>query len=123
MRYGYEPLQTPIDPYTGKPRFQVVYGQPQLRAQRDGLYPTFNAGQEDGGAGATPSLAYARYAWTPPVEPLPFVNRSPYPRNTGQGWTNLAPGVAFPTNPGQGYRSAYEAVTRNVGFLGPVNTY
>ncbi len=123
MRFGYEPLKTPIDRYTGKPRVQVVYGQPQLVAQADGLYPTPQSGLQDGGCGATPNLAYARYAWTPPVEPLPMVNSYPYPKQTGQGWTNLAPGIAFPTNPGRGYRTAYDAVTRNVGFLGPVNTY
>lgn len=123
MRYGYKPLQTPIDPHTGKPRFQVVYGQPQLTKVKDGLYPTHNAGQQNGGNGATPNLAYARYAWTPPVEPLPFVNKSPYPQHTGQGWENLAPGVVFPAAPGRGYRSPYEAITRNVGFQGPVHTY
>lgn len=123
MSYGYAPLQTPNDPLTGQPQFQVVYGQPQLVKQQRGLYPSYKAGLQNGGCGATPTLPYARYAYTPMVEPLPMVNRYPYPKNTGQGWANVSRGVAFPTASGKGFRTAYEAIAQNVGFQGPVTTY
>ena len=101
--------------------FQVVYGQPKLVEQKNGLYPSVDAGLQNGGCGATPTLPYARYAYTPVVEPLPMVNRYPYPQNTGQRWANLAPGIAVPAlTPTGGYRTAYDAIAKNVGFMGPV---
>lgn len=123
--YGYEPSTTPLDPYTQLPQYQVVYGQPRLVAQKNGIYPSIQAGMQDGGNGATPSLPYATYAITKPVKLLPFANKFPYPAQTGQRWKN-GPGVSFldQRNATPSYRSAYEAIANNVGFRGnDVHTY